>query len=357
MANIEPFALDLQSSPLRTPIPPPSRTRSMSSSQYNALMQRLERLERLEAQTLHNLNDITSTQRGQTLRTSGQPNTISRPRTATTNNGTDKVKGNPPKSFEPENDDIRIWIMDMDDYFRLRQIHDPLMQATCASSYLTDTVRTRTKRLRLSGNTEPFETWINLKDWLVQNYAKPDPTLEATLEMEKIRMRWNESVQTFINRFETVCADLEWNDAAVCAAFRRKLTNDISEACHMLRPEGWPTTFAEFRSLAQRAENHLSIGKRSREDRPERPSKRVRFGRNDRRQELQERGQNVGGGNAATNPNDTPVNPALKAERRARRERGECLACGEKGHFIAVCPRADSKENKDNLPKNERRST
>ena len=347
--GLTPFNFHLSSSPMQSP--PRQRhseSRSMSSTQFNTL---LERLNRLEAQGLQvNRSERGIDLRGQTLRSQG-PATSSRPRTATTTGGTqDKVKGNPPKVFEPDSDDIRIWIMDMDDYFRLRQIHDPFTQATCASSYLTDTVRTRTKRLRLSGNTEPFENWTSLTNWLIHNYARPDPTLAATIEMERIRMKWNESIQTFINRFETLCADLEWNDAAVCAAFQRKLTNEISEACHLLRPEGWPTTFADFRALAQRAENHLTIGKRNREDRFDKPVKRVRFAKNDKRRELQERTGNIGSGDAAT----TAVNLAAKAERRQRRERGECLNCGEKGHFIAVCPKADTKdsENKSAIPKN-----
>ncbi|MCJ1254169.1 hypothetical protein MMC24_001983, partial [Lignoscripta atroalba] len=204
----------------------------------------------------------------------------------------DKVKANPPSIFDPPAD-IRLWILEVDDYFTLRRIFDPKAQATVACSYLGDTLRRRTQRLRLAGDVEPFSTWPKLQSWLLANYGLPDAGLEADLAMDKVQMRHKETVQSFINRFETIIADLEWNESAVTAAFRRKLNTDISKTIHFLRPTGWPKTFADFKQVAQQAENHIRIGMRNHEDRlAEPPPKRVRFdlpkSLNERRQDERE---------------------------------------------------------------------
>ena len=194
-----------------------------------------------------------------------------------TNNEGEKVKANPPSIFEPP-DDIRLWILDVNDYFALRKITDLNAQATVACSYLRDTLRRRTQRLRLAEDVEPFSTWPKLQAWLLAHYSLPDAGLEADLAMDKLQMRPKEPVQSFINRFETIMADLEWNESALTAAFRRKLNNDISETIHFLQPVGWPKTLADFKQVAQQAENHLRIGKRHQEDRfNEPPHKRLRF--------------------------------------------------------------------------------
>ena len=114
--------------------------------------------------------------------------------------------------------------------------------------------------------------------WLLDNYAPLDPELEATLAMTKVLMEPREAVQTFLNQFKTIVADLTWNDAAIVATLRTKLTPKLSETIHLLRPQGWPKTFAEFKKVTQDAENYIRISKRNWEDfYPEDSVKRVRF--------------------------------------------------------------------------------
>ena len=87
-----------------------------------------------------------------------------------------------------------------------------------------------------------------------------------------------EPVQTFLNRFETIVMDLTWNDVAIMVTLRTKLTPKISETIYLLRPQGWPKTFADFKKVAQEAENYLRISKHTQEDfYPEDNVKRVRF--------------------------------------------------------------------------------
>ena len=99
-----------------------------------------------------------------------------------------------------------------------------------------------------------------------KNYSVGDVKLDAELKMDRIHMRWNESVQDFINRFETLVMDLSWNDAAVCHEFRKKLTPEVLQRLHQASTE-LPETFAAFKRAAQQAESHIKIGKRTMEDR------------------------------------------------------------------------------------------
>lgn len=119
--------------------------------------------------------------------------------------------------------------------------------------------------MRLSGQRGIFEDWETLQSWLLENYLVGDVKLDAELKMDRIRMRWNESVQDFINRFETLVTDLSWNDAAVCYAFRKKLTPEVLDRVHQASAE-LPDTFASFKRAAQQAESHIKIGKRTMED-------------------------------------------------------------------------------------------
>ena len=60
---------------------------------------------------------------------------------------TQRVKDSkPPTAFNPE-DDIHLWILEVNDYFELRQITDPYTQATCAGTYLNSTMKKRINQL------------------------------------------------------------------------------------------------------------------------------------------------------------------------------------------------------------------
>ena len=243
----------------------------------------------------------------------------------------EKVKGNPPPIFNPGND-ARLWILEMDDHFHLRNISEPYTQATCARSYFNYKLRARVQRLRLAGLTQPFSDWTRLQAWLLENYGPTDTRLDADLAMDKLVMKYKESVQEFVNRFETVIADLDWNEPAVCAAFRKRLNRDIVDTVHLLHPQGWPTTFASWKRLTQEAENHLKIGKRAREEQESPSRKRVRFdNETDRfsrpRSPFKERSNNIG----YDDVNDAEM--ARRKERRRRREENLCLDCGKSGHW------------------------
>ena len=81
--------------------------------------------------------------------------------------------------------------------------------------------------------------------------------------MNRLQMKPKETIQSFINQFEIIIADLEWNEPAVTAAFRRKLNTDIFKTVHFLRSAEWLRIFTDFKQVTQQAENHIWIEKRT----------------------------------------------------------------------------------------------
>ena len=152
------------------------------------------------------------------------------------------------------------------DYFNLWQITDLSAQVTVTCFYLRDMLHRCTQCLRLADDVKPFSTWHKLQSWLLINYSLSDASLEADLTMNKLSMKHKETVQSFINRFETIVAELKWNELTVTAAFWRKLNTEISETIHFLQSADWLKIFADFKYITQQAENHLHISKRNQED-------------------------------------------------------------------------------------------
>lgn len=146
--------------------------------------------------------------------------------------------------------DARHWMMEIEDYMGLTGLEDPCQQAAFACTYLTRVIRRRTQLMRTQADKTP-EAW---------------PTLEAELRMDRLRMRSTQKVQDFINELETIAQDLEWNASAICAAFRKCLTQPILSTIHMAYFNRWPDSFAVFKRAAQESENHIRMGKRALEE-------------------------------------------------------------------------------------------
>ena len=261
----------------------------------------------------------------------------------------DKVKANPPFTFAPP-DDIWLWILEVEDYFSLHRITDLNAQATVACSYLRETIHRHTQWLQLLRDLEPFSSWEWLQFWLLTNYSLPDAGLKADLAMNKLQMKPRKTIQSFINQFKIIIADLKWNESAVTAAFRRKLNTDISETVHFLRSAGWLRTFTDFKQVVQQAENHIWIGKRTQDDHlTESSLKKLRFeipwNQNERRHDewevckpspFREHVNNI----RVTALNSLPVSEEVRAhfkEKRHRREQGQCINCEGAGHWADKC--------------------
>ena len=267
---------------------------------------------------------------------------------ATTNIERRKIKCAPPSIFTGPPMDVRLWIIDLNDFFNLQAIEGSDIQASTACTYLGAKIKTRTQLMRLSGQRDIFENWETLQGWLLENYSVGDVKLDAELKMDRIRMRWNESVQDFINRFETLVTDLSWNDAAVCHAFRKKLTPEILDRVHQASAE-LPDTFASFKRAVQQAESHIKIGKRTMEDREEwGRQKRVRFTDQQGQQGTPQRldftrtgpPQGPQGGNPfpISSPNSSKMADITPEERKRRRDNKLCMCCAQPGHWRKTCP-------------------
>ena len=243
----------------------------------------------------------------------------------------DKVKDNLFSLFKSE-DDARLWILKMNDHFHLSNISDLYTQVIFARSYFHVSLRKRTQRLRLTNLIEFFSDWTKLQTWLLKNYEFTNTRLKIDLTMNRLIM-WNrEAVQQFINRFESVIANLNWNEFAVCAAFRKRLNQEIVDTVHLLHSNEWLTIFAHWKKLSQEAENHLKIEKRTREKREYFPRKRVRFDEETNRFSrlrfsFKKKSNNV----EYEDLSDEEI--ARRRERRRRREKNLYLNCEKSEHW------------------------
>ncbi|MCJ1436055.1 hypothetical protein MMC27_005433 [Xylographa pallens] len=253
-----------------------------------------------------------------------------------------RAKANPPPVFEGPPHDVRLWIMEMNDFLNVNSITDLGLKAATAISYLGQTIKARTQLLRMNGHLKGvFENWELTQEWLLDNYFSLSAGLDAELKMDKLRMYKKESVQDFINRFETVLSDLTWNDSATCAMFRKKLSGEVLDDILTAHSNGWPDTFVEMKKAAQKAENHLKITKRAREDREDHynqgGSKRVRFQEGSKSPFTEANGKGFRPGS----PNNRKVlSEEERKTRKHRRDNGLCMKCGKKNHWARDCPEA-----------------
>ena len=68
-------------------------------------------------------------------------------------------------------------------------------------------------------------------------------------------MKVNERMHDFINKFETIIIDLNWNKSTMCSIFRKKLNKNLFDTIHLLHSKNWSKTFATFKALTQKIES------------------------------------------------------------------------------------------------------
>ena len=130
--------------------------------------------------------------------------------------------------------DVKLWILKIQNFFYLQNISNSLLQIICVISYFNDILKRRIQRLRLTENIRFFSNWQNLQLWLTINYDRQSAKLNVDLAMKKIKMREEKKVHDFINKFETIVANLKWNESAICSTFKKKLNKDIFDTVHLL---------------------------------------------------------------------------------------------------------------------------
>ncbi|KAE8440361.1 hypothetical protein EG329_008335 [Mollisiaceae sp. DMI_Dod_QoI] len=109
----------------------------------------------------------------------------------------DRPRVKAPSTFIPLKDDIRIWIMEVEDYFVAEGIANSQMQAIYARNYVASHIKKRIMISRFSNDSVEavkFNDWILLKDWLFVEYGPRGSFMEADLKMAKCKMFDNQSV-------------------------------------------------------------------------------------------------------------------------------------------------------------------
>lgn len=85
-------------------------------------------------------------------------------------------------------------------------------------------IKRRLTTLKINDPEDPiFANYALLRRWLLDHYGSANADVTAAQKMFELRQRYDQPLQDFVNDFETIMADLDWNDAALSDAFSRKL--------------------------------------------------------------------------------------------------------------------------------------
>ena len=160
--------------------------------------------------------------------------------------------------------------------------------------------------------------------------------------MKKINMRYNKRIQNFVNRFEIIVAELNWNESTICFSFKKKLISNLLNVIHLLHSREWFEIFVRFKKLAHETENHIKIDNKMQEERDEQKSskKRIKFFENrksffrqisdNQRIEAQKQKKNVN----MKWISQQQIEFATRKKFRRKRENNLCLNCENKNHWV-----------------------
>ncbi|KAH7317339.1 hypothetical protein BKA65DRAFT_557543 [Rhexocercosporidium sp. MPI-PUGE-AT-0058] len=174
----------------------------------------------------------------------------------------DRPRAKAPSTFTPPKDDLRFWILEIEDYMVAEGIVDSSLQAATARDYVHTTIKKRIQYARLNGTPQEvakYLHWLPLKKWLFSEYGIQTSAIEADIRMTKIRMFDNQSVQDFNNFFEGLLQDVSWchEPLAVLANYRSKLTQPIFKRIYDACRGVLPITYPAMKEQALRAEEYL----------------------------------------------------------------------------------------------------
>lgn len=273
----------------------------------------------------------------------------------------DRPRAKAPSVFNPPKDDLRFWILEMEDYFVNDGLADTRLQASTARNYLSDPIKKRITYARIYNDvkdTEKFMEWVPLKNWLFEEYGKQHSSLEADMKMNRCKMFDNQSVQDFNNYFESILQDVSWGfeEHSILSHYRLKLTKPILERIYSACQGILPDTYAGMKEQALRAEEYIRttnslFGKP--QYRQERPERRVEFNlppRSDNTIKIDTtpRGDTPRPNSPRRPLQDNNGNPRKRKEtmypdipqeeRKRLRDAKLCFNCKKPNHFTKDCP-------------------
>ncbi|KAH8787713.1 hypothetical protein BGZ57DRAFT_851059 [Hyaloscypha finlandica] len=272
----------------------------------------------------------------------------------------DRPRAKAPSTFNPPKDDVRLWIMEVEDYLVAEHVTDPAIQALTARDYLAQSIKLRVMMARLNGlpqDAAKFNDWVQLKTWLFEEYGPRNTTIEADLRMQRCKMFENQSVQDFTNYFELKIQDVSWGyeERAVWSNYQLKLTKPILERIFIASNGMIPPTYAGLKQAAFAAEEFLRATARLFPTAKENNTPLVP-GRS-RRERRVEFDLPASGSNATPQAPRNPLGPAsgnsngkrketlfpdIPAEQRKKmRKEKLCFKCQHPGHFADECPGKD----------------
>ncbi|CZR63029.1 uncharacterized protein PAC_12926 [Phialocephala subalpina] len=89
-----------------------------------------------------------------------------------------------PSIFTPPKNDVRVWIMETEDYFLADGVMDSQLQAVVARNYVSPSIKKRIMMARISNDQAElamFNNWVLLKEWLFAEYGARSTSTEADI--------------------------------------------------------------------------------------------------------------------------------------------------------------------------------
>ena len=134
-------------------------------------------------------------------------------------------------SVYDRSEDLRYWLLDMkedfeceSDYFT--QDKNKVIYTTCNLKE-DSTIKRHWQLMKLHEMNSVITNWALFRSWLQTFYRVMNLTVNVKNALIQLKYRNEQSMCEFVNEFKALLNDIMWDDGAVAAAFRSKLSAEI----------------------------------------------------------------------------------------------------------------------------------
>lgn len=259
---------------------------------------------------------------------------------------------NDPSTFSGRNrQQLRLFLGQCEAVFVAREseFNSARSKITFTGTYFTDLALEW--YLQVLPELNKFESWTQFTKVLSENFGDTNEVAKAERQLDQLRMGNSQECITYVTRFRTLAAIIQWkDDKPLISAFRRGLPDRILDDIMRMREN--PETLDDYINMS------LEIDGRYWE------SQAFKTARNSRSPSETPSGNTKGSSAkpSANIPSATSTSRQssersapkhltsdfhlTKDERDKRFRNGECLYCGNRGHTLSECPKRKPSSSK-----------
>lgn len=244
-----------------------------------------------------------------------------------------------PEHFEGASSSISPFIAQVTVYTELQQrkfrtdIQKVLFAGSC---FRKDAAKWWAVQLGMRPRPPWFYSWNLFIDTLHSFFGKGDRKVAAADAID--RLRQTDSVASYLSKFLSLRVELDWNESAVCFAFKKGLKEEIRRGLVYVRPQ--PRSFQHLTEVALDFDRQLFAERRTSERNDRSEGHKQSSKRRDTAHHRSERpSQNQATPSRTEATSKKPVRgPLSDAEKQRRFKNGLCLVCGSDKHLRSECP-------------------